>query len=92
MPPPRQFMNSQWIYGGSARLHIKKTAVGMILLKVPTQKSTEEAISNVISKLQESFTKIKIKRVKFRSRPLTREACFYSYLSYIGRGSFSKSS
>lgn len=65
MPAPRQFVNGKNVYGAAAQQHIIKQNGGWdkFLSKI-AKDSADEAVSNVISKLQQEFKKPKLKRVK----------------------------
>jgi hypothetical protein len=65
MSAPRQFVNGHWVYGAPAQEHIIKKNGGWdkFIAKI-SRESADEAVNNVISKLQKEFSKPNIKRVK----------------------------
>lgn len=65
MPAPRQFVNGNSVHGAAAQQHIIKKNGGWdsFINKIATD-SADEAVSKVISKLQEEFSRTEIRRIK----------------------------
>lgn len=65
MSAPRQWVNGHWVYGAPAESVIINRNGGWdaFINKIATQ-AADEAVSNVISKLQSEFSKTEIRRVK----------------------------